>query len=77
VPIAAYARIESQVLVMEGLVGNLVGDIIIKERIEGRPADAESLGLALAERLLSRGAKKILDEVYGRSVPGIDGDLAS
>jgi len=77
VPIAAYARIESRVLAMEGLVGNLAGDIIIKERIEGQPADAESLGLALAERLLSRGAKKILDEVYGRSVPGIDGDLAS
>jgi hydroxymethylbilane synthase len=77
VPIAAYARIESQVLTMEGLVGNLAGDIIIKERIEGRPADAESLGLALAEKLLSRGAKKILDEVYGRNVPGIDGDLAS
>jgi hydroxymethylbilane synthase len=77
VPIAAYARIESQVLIMEGLVGNLAGDIIIKERIEGLPADAESLGLVLAERLLSRGAKKILDEVYGRCVPGIDGDLAS
>jgi hydroxymethylbilane synthase len=77
VPIAAYARIESEVLVMEGLVGNLAGDIIIKEYIEGKPADAEPLGLTLAERLLSRGAKKILDEVYDRNVPGIDGDLAS
>ncbi len=77
VPIAAYARIESQVLTMEGLVGNLAGDIIIKEHMEGLPADADSIGLALAEKLLSRGAKKILDEVYGRCVPGIDGDLAS
>ncbi len=77
VPIAAYARIESQVLTMEGLVGNLAGDIIIKEHLEGLPADADSIGLALAEKLLSRGAKKILDEVYGRCVPGIDGDLAS
>jgi len=77
VPIAAYARIESHILSMEGLVGNLAGNIIIKERIEGLPTDAESLGLALAERLLSRGAKQILDEVYGRCVPGIDGDLAS
>ena len=77
VPIAAYARIESQVLAMEGLVGNLAGDIFIKEHMEGLPADADSIGLALAEKLLSRGAKKILDEVYGRCVPGIDGDLAS
>jgi hydroxymethylbilane synthase len=91
VPIAAYARLEnpksgsaegqSAILVMEGLVGNLAGDVLIKERIEGAPADAESLGLALAERLLSRGAKRILDEVYakdyGKDAPKIDGDIAS
>jgi hydroxymethylbilane synthase len=77
VPIAAYAQITSQTLVMNGLVGNLTGDIIIKERVEGTPAEAEKLGILLAERLLDRGAKKILDEVYGRCAPGINGDLAS
>ena len=77
VPIAAYARIESQTLVIEGLVGNLAGDVIIRERIEGAPADADSIGLELAERLLSRGAKQILDEVYGRCAPKINGDIAS
>jgi hydroxymethylbilane synthase len=96
VPIAAYARIEerksgrteaekpenqSAILIMEGLVGNLAGDIIIRERIEGAPADAALLGLMLAERLLSRGAKQILDEVYardyGKDTPKIDGDIAS
>src|ERR1700690_461053 len=66
VPIAAYARLEDKILVMEGLVGSVAGDIIIKEEIEGAPSEAEALGLALAERLLSRGAKKILDEVYAR-----------
>ncbi len=81
VPIAAYARLEDKILVMEGLVGSVAGDIIIKEKIEGVPSDAEALGLALAERLLSRGAKKILDEVYardyGRGAPKINGDIAS
>jgi len=77
VPIAAYARLEGKVLVMEGLVGNLTGDIIIKEKIEGAPSDAEPLGLALAERMLARGAKKILNEVYGKCAPKINGDIAS
>jgi hydroxymethylbilane synthase len=53
-------------LVMDGLVGSVSGDRIIKGRIEGTPNDAESLGIKLAEDLLSRGAKEILDEVYGR-----------
>jgi len=91
VPIAAYARLKnrkggmpdetSQAIVIEGLVGNLDGDVIIKESIEGSPEMAESLGLALAEKLLSRGAKKILDEVYardyGKGTPKIDGEIAS
>ena len=62
-------------------MGSVAGDIIIKEKIEGTPSDAEALGLALAERLLSRGAKKILDEVYardyGNGAPKIKGDIAS
>jgi hydroxymethylbilane synthase len=84
VPIAAYARLEERkqnkqatMLAMEGLVGNLTGDIIIKQKIEGAPSDAESLGIALAETLLSRGAKKILDEVYSKCTPKINGDIAS
>jgi len=49
------------------------GDIIIKEKIEGAPSDAETLGLALAERLLSRGG----EERYStKSMPGTDGNGA-
>jgi len=53
-------------LVMDGLVGSVSGDRIIRSHIEGNPKDAESLGLKLAEDLLSKGAKEILDEVYGK-----------
>lgn len=70
VPIAAYARIISHEanskLIMDGLVGSISGDKIIKGHIEGKPEEAENLGIKLAEDLLSRGAKEILDEVYGR-----------
>lgn len=66
VPIAAYARLENSKLIIEGLVGSLDGKTLIKAGIEGRPEEAESLGTTLAEKLLSKGAKKILDEVYGQ-----------
>jgi hydroxymethylbilane synthase len=66
VPIAAYARLIDGDIFIEGLVGSLDGKTLIKEALQGRPDDAESLGTELAENLLSKGAKEILDEVYGQ-----------
>ena len=74
VPIAAYAKIKQKKkisnskIVMDGLVGSISGDRIIKGHIEGSTDEAESLGIQLAEDVLSRGAKEILDEVYARGV---------
>lgn len=72
VPIAAYARLENSEsrttnskLIIEGLVGSVNGKTLIKDTIEGKPEEAEVLGTTLAEKLLSEGAKEILDEVYG------------
>jgi hydroxymethylbilane synthase len=77
VPIAAHARIvksselgvkskKDAELIMDGLVGSVSGDRIIKGSIKGKPEDAERLGLKLAEELISKGAGKILAEVYSR-----------
>jgi hydroxymethylbilane synthase len=74
VPIGAYATLEkskiqnpkSEVLVIKGLVGSLDGKTLIKGSKRGKPENAEALGTALAEALLSKGAGKILAEVYGR-----------
>lgn len=77
VPIAAHATLNNGKLSMDGLVGSVSGDKIIKSHIEGNPKDAESLGIKLAEDLLSRGAKEILDEVYGKNLPPINGKIAS
>ncbi|HDH52993.1 MAG TPA: hydroxymethylbilane synthase [Nitrospirae bacterium] len=65
VPIAAYAELKDGDIVIKGLVGSLKGETLIKDVIQGKPEDAESLGKSLAEKLLSRGAGKILAEVYG------------
>jgi len=73
VPIAAYARLETSgprttdsKIIISGLVGSLKGETLIKESIKGRPEEAESLGTTLAGKLLSKGAKAILDELYGK-----------
>ncbi|MBS1234684.1 MAG: hydroxymethylbilane synthase [Nitrospirae bacterium] len=66
VPIAAYARLMNGKLVMDSLVGSISGDRIIRDHAEGSPEDAEIIGTALAEALLSKGADKILAEVYGQ-----------
>ncbi|MDI6744622.1 MAG: hydroxymethylbilane synthase [Thermodesulfovibrionales bacterium] len=77
VPIAAYATLNSDKLSMNGLVGSISGDRIIKSHVEGDPEDAESLGLKLAEALLSKGAKEILDKVYGKDIRPVNGEIAS
>jgi len=64
VPIAAYAKMKDGRIVIKGLVGSLDGKTLIKDISEGYPEKAESLGTALAEKLLAKGAKEILDEFY-------------
>lgn len=72
VPIAAYTTIKDGRLIMDGLVGSVTGDRIIKEHLEGTIEDAETIGITLGEKLLSKGADKILAEVYGREINPID-----
>jgi hydroxymethylbilane synthase len=80
VPIAAHAVLGGGKLSIEGLVGSVSGDRILKSRREGKPEDAEALGVALAEELLSQGADKILAEVYGElsgEGPSVNGEIES
>jgi hydroxymethylbilane synthase len=74
---AERRTLNAERLVMDGLVGSVSGDKIIKSHIEGNPKDAESLGIKLAEDLLSKGAKAILDEVYGKNIRPVNGEIAS
>ncbi len=68
VPIAAHARlVDGEKVVIDGLVGSLEGDRIIRGQKEGQIDEAESLGDSLAKELLEKGAKEILEEVYGSS----------
>ncbi len=72
VPIAALAQISGGTLRIDGLVGTIDGKRILREHLEGRLEEAESLGTKLADILLGKGAKEILDEVYQRTGPVVE-----
>ena len=67
VPIAGYAEFEKGLIMMRGLVGQVDGKKIIRGDIAGPAENAEELGIVLAEDLLSRGADKILKELYDKA----------
>jgi hydroxymethylbilane synthase len=69
VPIAAYSLLcdEGENIYLRGLVGSIDGSEMIESEIKGPVLEGEALGNKLAEELLSRGADKILKEVYAQS----------
>lgn len=79
VPIAAYARPHGepgQGLLLHGRVIALSGERSVEGHEVGlvqSEAEAESLGTALAERLLGQGAAQILAEVRGGVAPTVTG----
>jgi hydroxymethylbilane synthase len=63
-PLAAYARTEGTQIKITGLLGTIDGRVMIREELRG-PADAGvTLGAELAETILRRGGRAILDKVY-------------
>lgn len=63
-PIAGHSVITGEKICMKGIVADLDGKTFIEQVIEGPAADAEKLGLELAEKVLDAGAKEILEEIY-------------
>ncbi|MBQ0799975.1 MAG: hydroxymethylbilane synthase [Porticoccaceae bacterium] len=62
-PIACFAELEGEVLQLRALVGSLDGTEILRERIEGPAENGAALGVEVAERLLSKGADRLLAEI--------------
>lgn len=60
VPIAANAKIDADVLALKGLVASADGSEAMRDEEQGPRSDAELIGLRLAERMLARGAARIL-----------------
>ncbi|WP_409308390.1 hydroxymethylbilane synthase [Pectobacterium sp. B1J-3] len=64
VPIGSYAELQDDELWLRALVGAPDGSQIIMGERRGNIADAEKIGISLAEELLANGAKAILQAVY-------------
>jgi hydroxymethylbilane synthase len=68
VPIGAYAAIDSRELWLRAMVGRPDGSEILRDLRAGSRSEPAELGREVAERLLQRGADKILKDVYAQEV---------
>lgn len=67
-PIAGYGRKMECDIILSGLLGSLDGRVLIRDEVRGHCDNAEALGTLLADRILSKGGKAILDEVYKKGI---------
>lgn len=66
IPVAALGRLENGSFTLEALISDLEGRQLLQDILAGPPEEAHSMGSQLAEILLERGGREILQEVYGR-----------
>lgn len=64
VPIGGFAQIDGDQLFMRGLVGSPDGSLVYRSERSGSISQAQEIGVAIAEDLLSQGADKILQALY-------------
>jgi hydroxymethylbilane synthase len=67
VPIACYAVLEGEQLWLRGLVGQPDGGLLLRAESRAPVAQAEQLGVHVAEALLAQGAADILQAVYAEA----------
>jgi hydroxymethylbilane synthase len=63
VPIGVYGLMEDDILSVEAAIVSPDGACVIREKLEGTPADAADLGITLAHRLLAAGGREILSSI--------------
>lgn len=62
-PIAAFATQAGDVLTLDGLVAEPDGSRLLRDQVTGPASDPQTLGFALAERLLAAGAGALLERL--------------
>lgn len=64
IPVGVYAEVgEGNVLHVEAMIASIDGMRVCRSRSMGMPAEAEKIGIALAEELLDVGGREILKEI--------------
>jgi len=64
-PLGVHARVEGETLTIEAFVGLPDGSEWIRDRLEGRAEEPSLAGAEITQRLLSGGAREILDRADG------------
>jgi len=64
VPIGAFARVSDGKVRLRAFISDLEAERFIEGSLEGGLEEAESVGEKLAEELLERGGREILEEIY-------------
>lgn len=67
VPIGGMAEVEGDQVTLHGFVSDVRGNTVILEQDRAECREAESLGRSLARRVLDRGGREILRQVYAGS----------
>ena len=62
-PLAGYAETHNGELTLTGMLASPDGKEFLKQKKNGAVKDCETIGIALAEELLSAGGRNILSEV--------------
>lgn len=69
IPIGALATVTGSRLHLRALVASMDGKRIVSGERTGSTADASAIGAELAQELIARGAREILDEIRAEIVP--------
>lgn len=64
-PVAGHARHAGSALVLTGVVASLDGRTVLRSQGTGAAGEAARLGVTVAEELLAKGAKALLDASHG------------
>jgi len=66
-PVAAHGKVENSNIILHGMIADVDGSELIKDKISGNKEEYEKLGLELAERMLKNGGSRILEKILGSS----------
>lgn len=67
VPIGGMAEVEGDQVTLQGFVSDVRGNTVILEQDRAGCREAESLGRSLARKVLDRGGREILQQIYAGS----------
>ncbi|MEW5733249.1 MAG: hydroxymethylbilane synthase [Thermodesulfobacteriota bacterium] len=63
IPVAAHATLSGDKLFLTALIADLSGAPLLRDSVKGARKDAGALGEDLAQRLMDRGGREILDKI--------------